>query len=242
MRGGRDDDVKMSMLPFADRTQAGKALAGAMGALSTRADLLVLALPRGGVPVAAEIASALQAPLDLMIVRKLGVPGQEELAMGAVAATGARVLNADVIEALGLTAVEIEREVSQELAEIERRQKRYRGDRPYPSLAGKCVILVDDGIATGATVRVAIAAARAGQADTVVVSVPVAAQESLTEVAREADEVVCLATPRPFLAIGQWYADFTQVTDAEVTGILHRHWGTRDARAHSSFAGNQSAR
>lgn len=215
----------MKKLPFADRARAGRALAEAMTAYCGRDDLLVLALPRGGVPVAAQIAQALHAPLDLMIVRKLGVPGQEELAMGAVAGTGARVLNAEVIAALGLTPAQIDGEVRQELAEIARRQRVYRGDRPQPALAGKCVILVDDGIATGATVRVAIAAARAGQAGSVVVAVPVAAADSLAQVAREADQVQCLATPRPFDAIGQWYEDFTQVTDDEVARILERHWG-----------------
>lgn len=216
----------MKMLPFADRIDAGRTLAGAMTAFRGGKDVLVLALPRGGVPVAAEVASALHAPLDLMIVRKLGVPGQEELAMGAVASTGARVLNTEVIAALGITSAQVEWEVHQELAEIERRQKVYRGDRPYPSLTGRRIILIDDGIATGATVRVAIDAARGRGASSVSVAVPVAAADSLAQVAREADQVVCLFTPRPFVAIGQWYEDFAQVTDDEVTRILACHWSS----------------
>jgi len=211
-------------LPFRDRTQAGAALADALARYRDDQDILVLALPRGGVPVACEVAAALRAPLDVMIVRKLGVPWQEELAMGAVASGGVRLLNPEVVSQAGIGSEEIEQATRVQQIEIERREKAYRGNRPQPQVRGKRVILVDDGIATGATIRVAIRALRQRGASAIVIAVPIAPVETIEVLAAEADEVVCLATPEPFWAVGSWYADFRQVSDAEVCEQLNRMW------------------
>jgi len=211
-------------LPFEGRTQAGQLLAQAMrGAYAGRNDTLVLALPRGGVPVAFEIVKAIGAPLDLMIVRKLGTPGQPELAMGAIAA-GVQLLNRDIVESMGISPAAIEAVARRERKELERRQRAYRGDRPEPEFKNRCVMLVDDGLATGATMRTAVKALREHAPASVVVAVPVAPPSTVELLRGEADEVVCLATPEPFWAIGQWYREFPQVSDDEVTELLQRAW------------------
>lgn len=213
-------------LPIKDRITAGRALARAMEHYRDRQDLLVLALPRGGVPVAFELAQALHAPIDLMLVRKLGSPGQRELAMGAIASGGVRVLNEELVSYLGVSEETIEKVAASEQEELERRERAYRGDRPWPEIAGKCVILVDDGVATGATMRVAIKALRKQNPKELVVAVPVAPPDTVATLRREADAVVCLAMPEPFTAIGLWYANFSQVSDEEVTTQLARAWNT----------------
>jgi putative phosphoribosyl transferase len=213
-------------LRFHDRREAGQVLAKALGAYKGRRDMLVLALPRGGVPVAAEVAAALDAELDLMIVRKLGTPGNSELAMGAVASGGLSVMNPEIVSALRIDGAAINEAVRAETREIDRREHAYRGARPRPAIAGRPVILVDDGVATGATMRVAIAALRTERPASIVVAVPVAPPDTVETLRAEADEVVCLATPEPFMAIGCWYADFPQLTDDEVRGHLARLWKT----------------
>ncbi|WP_245777388.1 phosphoribosyltransferase [Marinobacter pelagius] len=211
-------------LPIKDRITAGRALAKAMANYRDRQDLLVLALPRGGVPVAYELAEALHAPLDLMLVRKLGSPGQQELAMGAIASGGVRVLNEELVSYLHVSEETLEKVAVREQKELERRERAYRGDRPWPEILGKCVILVDDGVATGATMRVAIKALRKQNPKEVVVAVPVAPPDTIEVLRREADDVVCLAMPEPFTAIGLWYVNFSQVSDEEVTEQLERAW------------------
>lgn len=218
-------------LPLRDRTEAGRALAAALRAYRGRNDVLVLALPRGGVPVACEVADAIGAQVDLMIVRKLGTPGQEELAMGAIASGGARILNRDVIEPLQIPERVIAEVERRERAEIERREHAYRGERPRPAVAGQCVILVDDGVATGATMRAAIAALRQAGPARIVVAVPVAPPETVGLLRSEADAVVCLAAPEPFGAIGCWYVEFPQLSDEEVRARLAQSWAPRAARA-----------
>lgn len=213
-----------TLLPLRGRTQAGRELGAALRSYRGRDDVLVLALPRGGVPVACELAEALGTPVDLMIVRKLGTPGQEELAMGAIASGGVRVLNADIISSLGITDHAIEQVESRERRELERREHAYRGNRPRPSIEGKCVILVDDGVATGATMRAGIAALRQQRPARIVIAVPVAPPDTVDLLKQEADEVVCLATPEPFWAIGRWYVEFPQLSDAEVRECLARSW------------------
>jgi putative phosphoribosyl transferase len=209
---------------FRDRTDAGRRLARALRAYAGRADLLVLALPRGGVPVAFEVAQALRAPLDLLLVRKLGVPGHEELAMGALASGGVRVLNPEVIAATGVGNAEIEAAVAREARELERREAAYRGHRPRPAIAGRCLILVDDGLATGATMRAALAALRPQHPAALVVAVPVAPPDTAARLRAEADELVCLETPESFFAIGSWYQDFGQLDDDSVRALLARAW------------------
>jgi predicted phosphoribosyltransferase len=207
---------------FRDRFEAGRRLAAALKHYQGRPNLLVLALPRGGVPVAYELAKALHAPLDLMLVRKLGVPGHEELAMGAIASGGIRVISEDVVRALGISDRAIATIAAHEEHELKRRERAYRGDRPPPQVQGKTVILVDDGLATGSTMRAAVAALKAQQPERLVVAVPVAAPETCEALRKEVDEVVCALAPEPFLAVGQWYQDFSQITDDEVRELLHR--------------------
>jgi putative phosphoribosyl transferase len=216
-------------LPLQNRVQAGRALGAALAAYRGRRDLLVLALPRGGVPVACEVADALGAEVDLLIVRKLGTPGQEELAMGAIASGGVRVLNRDVIEPLRIPEHVIAETERRELREIERREAAYRGPRPRPAVAGQCVVLVDDGVATGATMRAGIAALRQAKPSRIVVAVPVAPPDTVELLQREADEVVCLAMPEPFRAIGCWYVEFPQLTDEEVRARLALSWARQPA-------------
>lgn len=207
---------------FRDRFEAGRYLASGLKHYAGRPNLLVLALPRGGVPVAYEVARALHAPLDVMLVRKLGVPGHEELAMGAIASGGIRVISDDVVRALGLPDRAIATVAAQEEHELQRREHLYRGDRPPPDVRGKTVILVDDGLATGSTMRAAIAALKAQGSERLVVAVPVAAAETCEAIQREVDEVVCALAPEPFLAVGQWYQDFSQISDEEVRQLLRR--------------------
>ncbi|BCX03356.1 MAG: phosphoribosyltransferase [Candidatus Roseilinea sp.] len=207
---------------FRDRSQAGQLLAQRLRRYAGRDDVVVLALPRGGVPVAYAIASALNAPLDVFVVRKLGVPGEEELAMGAIASGGVRVLSRELIEELGLTDEDVERVAARELAELQRRERVFRGDHPFPSLEGKTVILVDDGIATGATMRAAIRAVRAHRPAWVSVAVPVGAPQALESLQDEADELICLLSPEVLMGIGAWYQDFSQLSDAEVMAYLRR--------------------
>jgi predicted phosphoribosyltransferase len=214
----------MSMQPqrFRNRTDAGRQLAEKLAAYANRPDVLVLALPRGGVPVGFEVARELGAPLDVFLVRKLGVPGYEELAMGAVATGGVRVLNDEIVRGLGISEHEIDAAAARELQELARRQRLYRGDRPLPDVAGRTVILVDDGLATGATMRAAIQALRQQQPARIVVAVPTASPDTCEALKAEADDVVCAMTPEPFLAVGHWYEDFTQTTDDEVRELLAR--------------------
>ncbi len=208
------------MMPFDNRRQAGRELARRLGRYAERDDVVVLGLPRGGVPVAAEVARALRSPLDVLVVRKLGVPGHEELAMGAVASGGGRVLNASIVRDLGLGEDVVQRVEREQREELERRERRFRGARPSPDLRGKTVVLVDDGIATGATMRSAVAALGNGPVERVVVATPVAAPEAAETLRHEADEVVCLGTPEDFVAVGRWYRDFPQTSDDEVRALL----------------------
>jgi predicted phosphoribosyltransferase len=214
----------MSMRPqrFRNRIDAGSQLAEKLAAYANRPGVLVLALPRGGVPVGFEVARELGAPRDVFLVRKLGVPGYEELAMGAVATGGVRVLNDEIVRGLGISEHEIDAAAARELQELARRERLYRGDRPLPDIAGRTVILVDDGLATGATMRAAIAAVRQQQPARIVVAVPTASPDTCEALKAEADDVVCAMTPEPFLAVGHWYEDFTQTTDDEVRELLAR--------------------
>lgn len=204
---------------FADRDDAGHRLAAELAGYTGRRDLLVLALPRGGVPVAFPVARALGAPLDVLVVRKLGLPGYPELAMGAIAA-GVVALEPELIAYLRIPPHRIEREAARERAELERREAAYRQGRPPPAVAGKTVIVVDDGIATGATVRAAVAALRTLDPAEIVVAAPVASPHALEELRRVADRVVCVAAPPSFRAVGELYRDFEQTTDAEVKALL----------------------
>jgi putative phosphoribosyl transferase len=205
---------------FRDRTDAGQALAGDLAGYAGRKDVVVLALPRGGVPVAYEVARALGAPLDVFLVRKLGLPGHEELAMGAIASGGIRLINEEVVQAYHVTRAEIETVAAAEQTELERRELLYRDGRPLPALADRTVILVDDGLATGATMRVAVLALRAESPARIVVAVPVAAADTCDEFRSFVDDVVCAETPEPFYAVGVWYEDFEQTTDQEVHDLL----------------------
>ena len=208
-------------MQFADRADAGRRLAERLAGLADE-DVIVLALPRGGVPVAWEVASRLHAPLDVFLVRKLGVPGHEELAMGALASGGVRVLNPDVVSSLGIAEKDIEAVARTEAVELERRAREYRGDRAAPRVRGRVAVLVDDGLATGASMRAGVAALRAMEPKRIVVAVPVGAAETCDALRRQADEVVCLASPEPFWAVGRWYRDFRQTTDEEVKQLLAR--------------------
>jgi len=207
---------------YHDRHDAGRRLAEKLQHYADRPDMLVLALPRGGVPVGYEVARALGAPLDVFLVRKLGVPGHEELAMGAIASGGVRVVNEDVVRRLGIPAVWLDETAEREAAELARREAAYRGDRPAPEVRGKTVILIDDGLATGSSMRAAVAALRRLGPGRVVVAVPVGAAETCAEFRDEADDAVCAEEPEPFYAVGSWYEDFTQTTDDEVRELLAR--------------------
>jgi putative phosphoribosyl transferase len=208
------------MTPFRDRRDAGRKLAPKLSAYVERPNILLLALPRGGVPVAYEIAIALNAPLDIFIVRKLGLPGREELAIGAIASGGVRVLNNDVIRMLSVPEEVINFVVKHELQELQRRENLYRGDRPPPEVRDRTVILVDDGLATGASMRAAVAGLRAQHPARIVIAVPAASPETCKAFQSEVDEIVCAITPEPFYGVGRWYEDFSQVTDEEVRILL----------------------
>jgi predicted phosphoribosyltransferase len=213
---------RRAVAAFRDRTDAGRQLAEHLSDYVGRSDAIVLALPRGGVPVACEVAAALGAPLDVFLVRKLGVPGQEELAMGAIASGGVRVLNEHVLQMLGISDEEIDRVAEQEEQELERREWLYRNGRPAPDLRDRTVILIDDGLATGSTMRAAVQAVRMQGAREVVVAVPVAAPATCDAFRDEGDNVVCALTPEPFYAVGLWYDDFSQTTDEEVRRLLEQ--------------------
>ena len=215
---------------FKDRTQAGRLLATKLSAYANRPDVIVLALPRGGVPVAYEIAKSLKAPLDVFVVRKLGVPYQPELAMGAIASGGIRVLNEDLLRYLEISPAEIEAVATREQRELERRERLYRGGRPMAEVRDRIVILVDDGIATGTTMRSAVLALKQQQPARIIIAVPTAAQSSCDEYQADADRIqcMCLMTPEPFFAVGLWYENFSQTSDGEVRDLL------------ASFASNQS--
>ena len=210
------------MFPFRDRTDAGRALAETLREYANRDDVVVLALPRGGVPIGFEVAKALNAPLDVFVVRKLGLPGQEELAMGAIASGGVRVLNRELIRRLGIPDQLIEQVTQNEQRELERREREYRDGRPPIDVRGKTAILVDDGLATGSSMRVAVLALKEKQPAQIVVAVPVAPRETCAELESVADKVICAVTPQPFWGVGQWYADFSQTSDEEVRDLLRR--------------------
>src|SRR6266480_142737 len=216
---------------YRDRPEAGKHLAAQLAHYANRDDLVVLALPRGGVPVAYEVAKALSAPLDIFLVRKLGVPGYEELAMGAIATGGVRVLNDDVVEYLLIPAGVIDSVAADELRELERRERAYRGNRPEPAVRGKTVILVDDGLATGSTMRAAAAALRQQNPARIVVAVPVSAPQTCNEYRMGVDEIICAKTPEPFHGVGLWYEDFSQTTDEEVRELLKKAQADHAAEA-----------
>lgn len=205
---------------FQDRRDAGRKLAEKLSAYAGRPDVLVLALPRGGVPVAYEVARALDAPLDVFIVRKLGLPGHEELAIGAIASGGVRVLNEDIVRGLRIPQSVIDAVAERELRELERRERAYRGDRPPPEVRGRTVILIDDGLATGASMRAAVAALRAQNPAQIIVAVPTAAPETCAALEPEVDKVICATMPEPFYGVGRWYEDFSQTSDEEVRALL----------------------
>jgi putative phosphoribosyl transferase len=218
-------------LPFRDRADAGRQLAAALNRYAHEPDLLVLALPRGGVPVGYEVASELGAPLDVLVVRKLGTPGQPELAMGAVASGGVRVLNPSIVDVLGIPSSVIDRVAEEELKEVERRERAYRGGRPPAPVENRTVIVVDDGVATGSTFRAALQCVRKGQPRRLIAAFPVGAAETVPQLRALADEVVCLESPEPFLAISLWYSEFPQTSDEEVRALLERaHSGTAGVR------------
>ena len=206
---------------FQDRFEAGRILASRLSQFAHRNDVIVLGLPRGGIPVAFEVAKALNSPLDVFVVRKLGVPGREELAMGAIA-SGIRVVNRAVVDALGIKNDEIEEAATEQRAELERREREYRNGRPMLDVHNRTVILIDDGLATGSSMRVAAMALRKREPARIVIAVPVAAPSTCEELESEAEQVVCAITPEPFLAVGQWYRDFRQTSDDEVHKLLDR--------------------
>ena len=208
---------------FSDRREAGRVLASKLRHYAGRPDLVVLALPRGGVPVAFEIAETLDAPLEIFLVRKLGMPGHPEFAIGALASGGVRVLNDEAVNSYQVSATAIERIAREEQAELERRERDYRQGRPLPDLSKRVVILVDDGLATGSTMRAAVQAVRQFGPERIVVAVPVGAPSTCDEFRTIADEIVCARTPEPFSAVGQWYRNFSQTTDEEVRALLAEH-------------------
>ncbi len=208
------------MIPFKDRKDAGRRLAQKLSAYAEQPNPLILALPRGGVPVAFEVALALRVALDILIVRKLGLPGQDELAIGAIAPGGIRVLNGDIIHMLGVPDEVIDFVVNRETQELQRRETHYRGDRPAPEVRGRTVFLIDDGLATGASMRAAVAGLRAQRPARIIMAVPVAAPEACEAFRSDVDEVVCTMTPQPFYGVSRWYEDFSQISDEEVRALL----------------------
>lgn len=222
---------------FRDRTEAGRVLADRLAAYTNYPDAMVLALPRGGVPVAFEVAEALRLPLDIFVVRKLGLPGHEEFAIGAIASGGARVLNQDLIRQLSLSDEIIEHIVAREQRELERRERTYRGQRPMLDVRDRIIIIVDDGLATGSSMRAAIAALRQKRPAKLIVAVPVGARVTCSELEALADEVICLETPENFSAVGLWYRDFSQTADEEVIDLLERNRKNSEVRNMSQEAG-----
>jgi putative phosphoribosyl transferase len=221
----------MSTTRFSNRREAGRLLARALRGYAGRPDVLVLGLPRGGVPVASEVASALDAPLDVLVVRKLGVPGQDELAMGAVASGGITVFNRDLIEQLGISQAAIDRVTEQELAELARREQTYRGESAPLDVTGRTVIIVDDGLATGATMSAAVAALRAMRPVRIIVAAPVASRDAMRLLRQTADDCVSVLEPEPFHGVGLWYEDFAQTSDREVQQLLAASLQRRLAQA-----------
>ncbi|MGV6475738.1 phosphoribosyltransferase [Azotobacter vinelandii] len=211
-------------IPFPDRVHAGRALAERLASEGPWDDALVLALPRGGVPVAYEAASRLGLELDVLLVRKLGLPGHAELAMGAIASGAVRVMNEDIVHYAHVTTATVDAVAERELQELQRRERVYRGERPPPSVRGRPVILIDDGLATGATMRAAIEAAKLLGAAQVIVAVPVGAPDTVERLRRQADRVICLFSPQDLVAIGYWYQDFGQTSDREVQELLRQAW------------------
>jgi predicted phosphoribosyltransferase len=222
----RDEDEDLEVLPFADRAEAGRVLAGKLSAYAGRDDVIVLALPRGGVPVACEVASTLHLPLDVFVVSKLGTPWNRELAMGAIAERGVQVLDLSIVKALCLSDEDIQEVAAAARKELEYREELYRSGRPPLDLAGETVILVDDGIATGCSILAAIAAIRRRNAARVVVAVPVAPAFGCAAIRMEADEVISVAEPETFLAVSQWYEDFTQISDEDVRRLVESAAGS----------------
>ena len=218
----RDEDEDVELLPFADRAEAGRMLAAKLAAYSGRGDVVVLGIPRGGVPVAFQVAQVLNAPLDVLVVRKLGIPWERELAMGAIASGDVEVLDLSLVEQLCVPSEAIQDVVAVERNELARQERLYRGNRPPLPVAGKTVILVDDGIATGSCILAAIAAVRRQRAARIVVAIPVASASACNAIRMEADEVISVAEPETFLAISQWYEDFSQTSDDEVCALLER--------------------
>jgi putative phosphoribosyl transferase len=216
---------------FQDRFDAGRVLSSKLRHLANRPDVVILALPRGGVPVGYEVAKALHAPLDVFVVRKLGVPGQPELAMGAIASGGVRGLNEDLVRRFDIPDYMIDKIVAREQEELERRERDYRGDRSPIDVEGRTVVLVDDGLATGSSMRVAALALRNSKPSEIIVAVPVAAPATCAEFESEVDQAVCAVTPEPFWAVGQWYRDFSQVSDEEVRELLRRAASSSAQRA-----------
>jgi putative phosphoribosyl transferase len=224
--------------PFRDRHHAGQQLARALRRYGHRDDVVVLALPRGGVPVAFEVAQALRAPLDVFLVRKLGAPGHREFAIGAIAAGGVRVLREDVVASLGLSPARVDQIVMREQIELDRRDRAYHGDRPRPFLRDRTVMVIDDGVATGSTMEAAVSALRAYHVAPIIVAAPVGAADSCRRLRALADEVICLDTPEPFRAVGLWYRTFDQTTDAEVVELLRRA-GIRQTPTPETGAGTE---
>jgi putative phosphoribosyl transferase len=221
----REEDEDLELLPFADRAEAGRILASKLSAYSRRNDVIVLGLPRGGVPVAFQVAQALHAPLDVFVVRKLGTPWNSELAMGAIASGGVQVLDLSIVKELCVTEEAIQDVVDSEHRELERRERLYRGNRPPLELAHKTVILVDDGIATGSSILAAVSAIRRRQAARVVVAIPVAPASGCSAIRMEADEVISVAEPEVFLAVSQWYENFSEISDEDVRMLLEEAAG-----------------
>jgi predicted phosphoribosyltransferase len=219
-RSGNKKVKEGKMATFKDRRDAGRKLAQKLSAYAGRPNMLVLALPRGGVPVAYEVALILSIPLDVFIVRKLGLPGREELAIGAIASGGIRILNADIIRTLSVPDEAVNFVVRRESQELQRREKLYRGDRPPPEVRDRTIILIDDGLATGASMRAAVAGLRAQHPAGIVAAVPAASSEACEVIQSEVDEMICAITPEPFYGVSRWYEDFAQVTDEEVRILL----------------------
>lgn len=218
-------------LPFEDRAYAGRLLGQALAKYANRPDVIVLALPRGGVPVGFEAAQAINASLDIMLVRKLGTPGHEELAMGAIASGGITVFNTELVSRLHIGPELMEAAIKREQQELERREQAYRGNHPLPVVENRHVILVDDGLATGASMRAAVAALRQRNPASIIVAIPVAPPDTVAMLKEDADEVICLAMPEPFSAVGRWYRDFSQTTDEDVKSLLESVWSTEFSSA-----------
>jgi putative phosphoribosyl transferase len=223
--------MSMELAQFQDRAEAGRVLADRLTNYAGSPDVVVLALPRGGVPVGFQVARSLGTPLEVLSVRKLGVPGREELAMGAIASDGTRVVNRRVVRELGIAEDKLQAVAAAEQQELERRERTYRDQRPPPELTGKVVIVVDDGLATGATMWAAVAAIRRQRPARVVVAVPVGAASTCQQLEEAADEVICASTPALFVAVGQAYRNFAQTTDAEVRALLDAAQATEDDQA-----------